>query len=76
MVVSIDGNENSFYDYCGFGKNGLSYWWRSDMKCRISREDYPTGLLKVYVWNNGSDPTYIDDMKVAVANCCDSINNR
>lgn len=76
MVVSIDGNENSFYDYCVFGKNGLSYWWRSDMKCRISREDYPTGLLKVYVWNNGSDPTYIDDMKVAVANCCDSINNR
>ena len=69
MVISIDGNGKSFYDYIGFGNSGLVYWWRSDMKCRISREDYPSGILKVYVWNNGDYPTYVDDMKVVVAEC-------
>lgn len=67
LVVSIDGNEKSLYKYQGFGNTGLIYWWTADLKCRISREDYPTGILKVYVWNNGNYPTYVDDMKVSVA---------
>ena len=67
LVVSIDGNEKSFYECSGFGNTGLIYWWRADMNCRISREDYPSGILKVYVWNNGGCPTYVDDMKVSVA---------
>ena len=67
LVVSIEGCEKGFYESKGFGNTGLIYWWRADMKCRINREEYPSGILKVYVWNNGNYPTYVDDMKVAVA---------
>lgn len=67
LVVSIDGNEKSFYEYSGLVNTGLDCWLRADMKSRISREEYPTGILKVYVWNNGNYPTYVDDMKVSVA---------
>lgn len=66
LVVSIDGNEKQFYKSKNFGNTGLIYWWSSELRCRIRRDDYPTGILKVYVWNNGNYPTYIDDLKVSV----------
>lgn len=67
LVVSVDGGENSMYEYQCFGNTGMSSWWRANVKCRICRGEYPTGTLKVYVWNNGNYPTYVDDMKVTVA---------
>lgn len=64
LVVSIDGNEEKFYKTANFGKTGNIYWWRAKIDCRIEREKYPQGTLKVYVWNNGDQPTFVDDMKV------------
>ena len=65
LVVSIEGNENYFYDYSKFGKTGMYCWGRADLNRRISRYYFPKGFLKVYVWNNGSYPTYVDDLRVA-----------
>ncbi|MBO7652067.1 MAG: hypothetical protein J6S84_05050 [Bacteroidales bacterium] len=65
LVVSIDGNEKSLYECRYLGNTGSDLWSSANLKCRISRDDYPSGILKVYVWNNGNCQTYIDDMKVS-----------
>ncbi len=66
LVVSIDGNEKSLYECLYLGNTGSDLWNSANLKCSISRDDYPSGVLKVYVWNNGNRQTYIDDMKVSV----------
>ena len=70
LVVSIDGNEEIFYQSTSFEKTDNVYWMKANVDCRVEREKFPHGLLKVYVWNNGEEPTYVDDLKVSECSLC------
>lgn len=65
LVISIEGNEEPIYECDYFGKTGTKHWEQARVDALVSREKHPHGLLKVYVWNFGDHPTYIDDLKVS-----------
>jgi len=71
LVVSLSSPEGEAYSWKGMNFSYFikkPYEWRKIYhSVRFHNIQSPDDIIKVYVWNNGGKPIYIDDFKITVS---------
>ena len=67
LVISAENTKENFwavtYLPCSISKD---LWHYSHLSQSIHREQHASGILKIYVFNYGKTPVYIDDFRVRI----------
>ncbi|MCL2041622.1 MAG: hypothetical protein FWG84_06260 [Bacteroidales bacterium] len=68
LVISADGTKDDFWAATYFPNSISKYLWHySYVNKVITRDNHASGMLKVYVFNFGSSPVYIDDFRLSIS---------
>ena len=65
LILAIDkSGENVWLSFPLNGKNLTDEWKYASLSKTLYRSAHKQGLIKAYVWNNGSEVVHIDDFKL------------
>jgi hypothetical protein len=66
-VISLTGSENDFWKGSKIERSEKkSEWNYSHLSSELDRKKHTKGILALYVWNNGKQKVFVDDMKVVI----------
>ena len=68
MLIAEEGGENQLWN----SSKGASFeplqdnWWRAVKHQEYNLDKLSEAVLRVYVWNRGGDPIFVDDFEIEV----------
>ena len=66
-IITLSNSENDFWKAIKLEKNQDKNAWNYSYQCAvINRKQKNKGILNIYIWNNGKNNIFIDEMRVTI----------
>jgi hypothetical protein len=73
-IVTLSGTGNYFWNASPLNKTkDIGFWDNSLQTKKLYRNKHGKGILKIYVWNKGTEDIYIDEIRVVMKTIANNI---